>query len=374
MALALVAFGAGMLLLGWVIYPLMMYIVAVLRSRKGEPIVDGDRAATLIIATRDDPAMVAARIDTLERDRHELKRLGIVVAVDHTAAWSATQYRKLLAGRAIVAEGDPPGGKAATLNSAVRQANEDVLIFTDSAQQFLPGTLASLVHSLQGSSVGAATGQFKAASNRSSLLLQAFWIYETWLRRTEASVDSLVGVTGAVYSMRRDLWRPLPAGLINDDLFVPLSVSAQGYRVVTCESALALDQRVFTATDEFRRKVRTLTGILQLCSLLPWILNPLRNRLWIQFVCHKLLRFCTPYWVLLSVIGVAAFLPWKLLLLMLAIVSVALAAASMAPVTSLPFRAVRQMGWTLLILWAPFVATANALRGDWNVWSSVKSR
>lgn len=374
MALALIALGSGILLVGWVLYPLAMYVVALLRRRERNSAVLEGRAATLIIATRDDPAILAARLDSIERDRHELERLEVVVAIDHTGHWDATQYLEVLQNRAIIVEGDPPGGKAATLNAAVRRASEEVLIFTDSAQEFLRGTLASLVESLQISSIGAATGQFKAASNRASLMLRAFWTYETWLRRVEATVDSLVGVTGAVYSMRRHLWQPLPSGLINDDLYVPLSVAAQGYRVVTCEKAIAIDQRVFTAAHEFRRKVRTLTGILQLCRLIPWILNPLRNRLWIQFLCHKLLRFCTPFWVLLVIIGVAACLPWKVLVLILAVVSAAATAASMSPKNSVPFRIARQIGWTLLVLWAPFVATSNALRGDWNVWITAKSR
>ena len=372
--MALIAIGSGILLAGWVLYPLVMYAVALLRPREECPAIIEGRAATLIIATRDDPATLAVRLDSLERDRHELERMEVVVAVDPKGAWDAAQYRQLLQSRAIVVEGDSPGGKAATLNAAVRRASEEILIFTDSAQHFLSGTLASLVQSLRRSSIGAATGQFKAASNRSSLLLCVFWVYETWLRRTEATVDSIVGVTGAVYSMRRDLWRPLPSGLINDDLYVPLSIAAQGYRVVTCEAAIAIDQRVFTALQEFRRKVRTLTGILQLCTLSPWILNPLRNRLWIQFFCHKLLRFCTPYWVLLVIIGVVTCLPWKVLVLMLATVSGASVVASMLPTSSMPCRIARQTGWMLLILWAPFVATANALRGEWDVWSTAKSR
>ena len=41
--------------------------------------------------------------------------------------------------------------------------------------------------------------------------------------------------------------------------------------------------------------VRTLTGVIQVCAWLPGVLNPLRNRIWLQFVFHKLLRLLTPY-------------------------------------------------------------------------------
>ena len=45
--------------------------------------------------------------------------------------------------------------------------------------------------------------------------------------------------------------------------------------------------------QEFRRKVRTLTGVLQLCAWLPRLLVPIRNPVWVQFVSHKLLRLLT---------------------------------------------------------------------------------
>jgi len=57
---------------------------------------------------------------------------------------------------------------------------------------------------------------------------------------------------------------------------------------------VAWDKSTPGTKQEFRRKVRTLTGNYQLIQIAPWILsrsNPLR----IQFVCHKLLRLLVPF-------------------------------------------------------------------------------
>ena len=72
--------------------------------------------------------------------------------------------------------------------------------------------------------VGAASGRLElaAGANAPSLPLRLYWSLERWLRRREADVHSAVGVTGAIYAMRRELWTPLPAGLILDDLYVPM--------------------------------------------------------------------------------------------------------------------------------------------------------
>ena len=55
------------------------------------------------------------------------------------------------------------------------------------------------------------------------------------------------------------------------------------------------DIRRFAAGQEYRRKVRTLTGVIQVCAWLPKVLDPIANPIWLQFVFHKLLRLLTPY-------------------------------------------------------------------------------
>jgi cellulose synthase/poly-beta-1,6-N-acetylglucosamine synthase-like glycosyltransferase len=371
MASDLIATALLILVLAWGFYPAAMWLVGSLRRRPQAPPSDAARGcASVVIATRDDPAVVSRRVANLEALRHELDDLEIVVAVDRRSPIEFERYRQALGSRAVVVDGDDPGAKAVTLNAGVRAATHEIILFTDSNQEFLPGTLAGLVHAVQQPGIGAATGRIALENNRRSLLLMVFWTYESWLRKIESTVDSIIGVTGAIYALRKALWEPLPAGLINDDVFVALAVAHQGARVVTCESAFAIDRRKFTAREEFRRKVRTLTGVLQLCVLRPSLLNPLKNRLWVQFVFHKLLRFSTPYWLLLAVLGVALAYPMQCAAITLAVLIASVMVTFTSPKSSLISRIVRQAGWSALLLSAPFVATVNGLRGRWNVWDA----
>ena len=70
------------------------------------------------------------------------------------------------------------------------------------------------------------SGYLAAAGDRGAL--GRFWSYESMLRGLESRVDSLVGVTGAVYVLRASAWVPLKEGLINDDLVVPLQARREG--------------------------------------------------------------------------------------------------------------------------------------------------
>ena len=47
-----------------------------------------------------------------------------------------------------------------------------------------------------------------------------------------AASGSTLGATGAIYAVRRALWRPLPADTLLDDVLAPMRVVLAGYRVV----------------------------------------------------------------------------------------------------------------------------------------------
>ncbi len=109
----------------------------------------------------------------------------------------------------------------------------------------------------------------------------------------------MVGATGALYAIRRSLFRPLDIRLILDDVAIPMDVVLAGFRVIFEPSAKVYDEASATPQREFRRKVRTLSGNYQLAALRPELLDPRRNRLFVQFVSHKLSRLAVP-WCLLA--------------------------------------------------------------------------
>jgi len=128
-----------------------------------------------------------------------------------------------------------------------------------------------------------------------------YWRYEKFIRRNESLVDSTVGATGAIYAIRKDLFKPIPEDTIVDDVWLPVQIVRRGYRVVFEPNARAYDGASATSAEEFTRKVRTIAGNFQLFFREPWLLHPRRNRLWFQTVSHKGLRLLTPLLLLTAV-------------------------------------------------------------------------
>lgn len=360
------------LLVIWLGYPAVIALIAY--ARAGERRVGGvaDRVrVTVIIASADSETVIRERASDALAGDYPAELLNVVVGVDHTSRVDCVRIAESDP-RVRVVAGDPPGGKASALNAAVRAATGDILIFTDSAQRFERSAITRLVAALSDESFGAVSGALQIGRDGAPAnLAERYWIFERWLRLQEARVHSAVGVTGAIYALRRTCWHPLPVGLILDDVYVPMHLVLRGFRTGFEPSACAYDDRRFPPAQEFRRKARTLTGVLQLCAWLPELLVPWRNPIWLQFIFHKLLRLATPYLIIGAAVGLLAWTAQSLVLisptLALAVVLGSLVTGVLLIAVSRPLRAALQMALALQA--ATMRATVNGLRGDWDVWS-----
>lgn len=370
----LAAWAGASLVLGWLGYPLLLKLLTRRADRRGVEVASAQPASgvSVVIATREIPELVGQRVRNIRASELPGTPLEVVVAVDQASPHSLEDYREQCGALARIVRGDPPGGKACNLNAAVRDSAQGLLVFTDSAQSFRPDSIARLLAPFADPSVGSVTGTLLfGAAAPTAPLLHRFWSYELKLREMESRLDSVVAVTGAIYALRKELWIALPDRLICDDLFVPMQVVRQGRRVVAAADSFAVDERRFSRGQEFRRKVRTLTGMIQFCALCPWALSPRANRIWGQFLCHKLLRLSTPYLLVLSAIGAAVCIraPRGLWAALAAGALGFLVVVLAAPKASRLRRLGRQVVWAGYLLLAPLAATLNALRGNWDVWS-----
>jgi hypothetical protein len=141
---------------------------------------------------------------------------------------------------------------------------------------------------------------------------------EKFIRHSESQLDSAIGCTGAVYAIRRTLFRPIPPDTILDDVVIPMQIVLQKYRVTFEPAAVAFDPQSLEPERERIRKRRTLAGNFQmLFRYFRWIF-PWHNRLWWQLISHKYLRLAGPFLMLLILLTNLAMLSLPLYQLLLA--------------------------------------------------------
>jgi biofilm PGA synthesis N-glycosyltransferase PgaC len=277
-------------------YPALLWLWARVHARPLAPAAPRQHrpAVSIVVAARNEGERLAARLDNLlQLDYPSARRQIIVVSDGSTDNTLAVLDRYLSAVDVIDV---PAGGKALALNAGVRRAKHDVLVFADARQMFAADALIELTAPLRDPRIGAVTGEL-VLEGESTIAdgVGLYWRYEKQIRRHESAVGSMLGATGAIYAMRRSLWRPLPADTILDDVLAPMRAVLAGYRVVFNNRARAFDRPAPDAQAEARRKVRTLAGNYQILWLEPRLLLPWRNPVWLQYVSHKLGRLLVPY-------------------------------------------------------------------------------
>lgn len=360
----------------WLVYPLIVWIVARVLPTPELTVVRELPTVTAVLATRDEVSTIVARVEDFLRADYPRELLDVVVGLDDATPERVEAIRAACdASRVQVVSADEGGGKAAGLNAAVRKAGGQVLVFSDSQQRFAEDAISVLVRRLSSdvrlAAVGGALqlpGDRPGAARRSPV--EWYWVMERQLRAAEARVHSSVGVSGSIYALWRGAWAPMPSQLILDDVWLPMRLVLEGRRIGYDLDAIAWDARSTTASVEKTRKVRTLTGNFQLMAWLPSVLVPFRNPIWVQFISHKVLRLFTPWLLLVALVGAASFimqalpaalLPWVLL------GGAGLATAVLA-LPSTRTKAVRGARWGWSLQLAIVEATLNGVRGRWNVW------
>jgi biofilm PGA synthesis N-glycosyltransferase PgaC len=189
-------------------------------------------------------------------------------------------------------------GKAAALNHAMSLAKGEVFFFTDVRQRLAPRSLIHLVANLADPSVGAVSGALVIVDQRPGEQsdLGLYWRYETWMRKRHSEIYSVFNATGCIYVQRRALAAALPEDTLADDAALPLQALLGGFRVVLEKDAVAYDLPI-VAGGEFRRRLRTLAGLWQVCARSPRLFTT-ANRMRFDFLAHKFSRLVLPWAIL----------------------------------------------------------------------------
>jgi cellulose synthase/poly-beta-1,6-N-acetylglucosamine synthase-like glycosyltransferase len=188
-------------------------------------------------------------------------------------------------------------GKSAALNRAVAQARWDIVFFSDANTDYPPNVVEMMVRNLSDPRVGGVSGRKIVLQDDDRAATQgerAFWSYESFLKIQESSVGSIVVADGEIFAMRKGLYRPIPAGMVHDDMYQTLSIVQSGHRVVYENDATSSEHASRNLRDEFHLKVRYASAGYQIFfAFLPMFVPP-RSLFAVQFISHKLLRWMAP--------------------------------------------------------------------------------
>ncbi|MEW6306434.1 MAG: glycosyltransferase [Verrucomicrobiota bacterium] len=291
-------------------YPLLIGLLARGRKRAGAMAERSNAPVSVVLVAHNEAHRLEGRVRNLLDARGVSGSLQVVVVSDGSSDGTVELAKSLSDERVLLVECRERRGKAACLNDGVAAARGEIIVFADARQQFEPTSIPNLIRHFSDPRVGAVSGNCSTNTAATSVGggVDAYWRLEKFVRGSESLVDSSVGCTGAIYAIRKSLFRPLPADTILDDVVTPMNIVTQGYRVVFDPEAVCFDPQPLEPASEKIRKRRTLAGNFQMLFRHPAWLLPWRNRVWWQLISHKYLRLLGPVLMLLTFVTNALLL------------------------------------------------------------------
>jgi len=267
---------------------------------------------SIVISAYNEAKSIAAKLDNILSMDYPRDCLEVVIASDgSTDGTDAIVERYKEHGVKLLSL--PRVGKAAAINAAVQATSGKILVFSDANSMYKADAIQELVRPFADPEVGGVAGnqiyKTEASGGSSTDGERAYWNFDRMLKKFQGKAGSTLAATGAIYAIRRQLFRPIPDG-VSDDFVTSTGVIVKGYRLVFAPDAIAYEGVAATSQVEFGRKVRVIIRSWKALILMRELLNPFRYGFYsIQLFSHKILRYLV-FFPLLILFFVSPFL-WK---------------------------------------------------------------
>ena len=302
MSFAIAVFWVSALVLVYVYfgYPLFLWAM---RATFGDRSVARDNiepTVTLVVSAFNESDVIAEKIrNSIELD-YPKDKLQVLVVSDASDDGTDEIVRAFEESGVTLLRMNERGGKTLGLNAAAEAAAGDVLVFSDANAMYRKDALRKLVRNFADDNVGAVVGEstYDDSTNDAERSESAYWRYETAIKAMESDLGSTVGGDGAIYAIRKSLYRPMRADALSD--FVnPCQIVEQGYRCLYEREAISVEDAAGSFDKEYRRKVRIVNRAWRATMAMSQLLNPLRFGFFsLQLISHKLLRWLVPVFLL----------------------------------------------------------------------------
>lgn len=180
------------------------------------------------------------------------------------------------------------------LKRCVEAATGEIILFTDADATLEKDSVKNLVKNFSDKKIGCVEGVRRDRNEKGFLLDSLYWKYETMIKKLNSRLHAILGATGAIFAIRKELYDPINAQR-GDDFELPIRVRIQGFGAVLEPQALAYHPWL-SNKDEFGRIVRIVAWMLPSALILLW--ESIRHQRWLlafQLVVHKILRWLVPF-------------------------------------------------------------------------------
>jgi len=310
---------AAALVYTYVGYPLLLLLVSRLRPREVRRGAFEPGVSVIVTAYNEERDLAAKLENTLALD-YPRELLEIVVASDCSTD-RTDEIARAFADRGVRLVRQPQRlGKTAAQNMAVEQARGEIILFSDATSLYERDVVRMMMPSFADPTVGCVAGRLiyvDPAESRVGRGARSYWGYETFLKKHESRIFSLIGASGCLYAVRRSAYVPLYAEACSDFIIATKMVE-QNLRAVYEPAAVCTEETNRQSARELKMRVRVIAQTFTDLWRHRAMMNPFRSGFYaVQLLSHKVMRYAVPVFLIAIFAASAVLAPNSRLYLVL---------------------------------------------------------
>lgn len=279
-------------------YPLTLITISGFAAKKVKKQAF-EPSLTLIITACNEEKRIREKLENTVALEYPSELLQVIVTSDGSTD-NTNEIVEEYAGQGIVLIALPERrGKENAQKEAVALASGDIIVFSDVATRIEPEGLKAMAVNFADDSVGCVSSVDRVLGKDGQPCGEGAYVrYEMWLRSLESRISSLVGLSGSFFAARKEVCQDF-SGDMQSDFRTVLSSMKLGLRGVSDPKVIGHYQDVADNKKEFSRKVRTvLRGQTVFFRNLEFLNFKRYGMFAYQYLCHKLLRWLVPFFLL----------------------------------------------------------------------------
>lgn len=198
-------------------------------------------------------------------------------------------------------------GKCKTINKLVAAAAGEIIVSTDADIEVPVNALAEVVQAFRLNGNLGCLSCIPVFNSKKVGSQKSYWKLEEKIRAAESSLGKLIVVSGWFFAFRKQHFDEIPAGVMADDLWIPLTFLLNGFDCAQLAS-LRVHSEVTDEATEIKRRNRVMVGGMDVIRRL-WprlVRNPTVLTL---VLAHKVNRWALPLWLSVFLLASAVMAP-----------------------------------------------------------------
>ena len=339
----LFAFSTSGILFVFLLNPLMIWIVYLIKGKKAVSYSTTHPSVSLITVFHDGEDLIVDKIKNCLSLNYPSENYEIIFFSDGPSDGTKGLLKPFIDKRVRFLSSPTYEGKAIGINKAVQHSSGEIIIFSDVDAILGENAIIGLVNYFNDPEVGGVCGERVIYENKSKLMkAQSVYIrFDSFIKRLESQIGSISSNDGKVYAIRRDLFQMIPPA-VTDDLYECLSIVRQNRHFLFEPDVKAFVKAPSRSpAHEIERRRRIVSTSLRGIYLMRGLLNPFKYGLFsIRLIINKVIRRLLPICLLvmfISSVFLASYSPIITMILFLQIAFYVLAFCYRALFQYLPF-------------------------------------